>query len=215
MNTMTFRISQKLYLFLLKDGRQQTYFSLRRLRETPDSDFMAVNLPSQCFLDLDMEAWKKLSSISHLVNTAVNENCKNFYHLSGEFFVTISDPFLNIRKYYCVPEQKVLKHTKVGIAMNFYQWKSLYRIMQEIESVHVPELRRFVPTCWTHDNQLSAFDCSICHPFGDVFYPPIGFDVTTRNTSDGSTASVGLDETDVDQIPSSDATCDPVSDVIA
>lgn len=184
-NRMIFSISERVYLFILKDELNQKYFSLRRYDSAPQQP-VTKDVSADKQIDLPMERWKQLSRCAEAATRAVSEMRKDYFPVGGGVYLTVDEPFVNIRLYRYKYDTKEVVPTKVGVGLNGYQWRQLQKVMDTMDK-YVPELMSVRPCCWTHDNQMSSLECGECHPFGYERYQttPVGFGIPAQPRQTG------------------------------
>lgn len=90
-------------------------------------------------------------------------------HIGGGYFVSVTSGFfcVDFRKFFVPRGQHDVKPTRKGIALRLYEWADMRKVIEDINTDY-PDIGTALPCSVQddHNNQLSAFNCRECYPFG-------------------------------------------------
>ena len=92
----------------------------------------------------------------------VDRETKLFSHVGGGHYVT-GFRCVDFRKWFQPRDQKDLKPTRRGVALNLDQWVRMRLIVETINNDH-PVLAAALP-CYIEEDHLATFECRECYPF--------------------------------------------------
>lgn len=156
------RLDGKSCLFVLKEaGTGSLVFSLRRY-STNEIDRVSHYSPSEKSVTLTAGRFIGLTDLVKSIDQAVEDGEKTYWHVGGDYYVTVDNTFVSVRKYSFLGSR--LYPTREGIALNHFQWKRLIEAFEVIKKAFVRELSNVECCISTHGNQMAYFECIECNP---------------------------------------------------
>ena len=139
--------------------------------------FDQTTLPFPCFNDFVYCWCRRWASFRQLVEEIdlkvkaldMDETVNFRQHIGSGYYVSVTSGFYCVvfRTFFVSYGQRDIKPTRKGIALRLYEWADMRKVIDDINTDY-PTLGTALPCCLQddHNNQLSAFNCQECYPFG-------------------------------------------------
>lgn len=159
-------VSPKVKLFVNRgDNPLSTTFVLVRY---PDARSAEVEDDGQAKkIELDLSRLRRLlNSVEKMDGDIANGVPTGREHLGGNIYLTFSSDFVGVRQFYFHRTRGDVFPTKEGVSLTHQQWSTLKGLLTEVENVHAPELKDYVPCSSSpnHDSQITFLRCGECSP---------------------------------------------------
>lgn len=152
--------------FIIKRGAEEnsTTFTLRRYVD--ERAAQVEDLSDSKNVELTMSRFKILMNSVERMERALERGEKDQYQLGGNYFLTFDSTFISVRKFVFNHNTNRVFPTKEGVSLTHYQFSALKELFKEVEDVHAPEIKHYVPCpiSPSHANQLGYLSCAECCP---------------------------------------------------